>query len=134
MKFQGRVGIAVLGLIFIINLFAFYEIRNEEKSTAILLILIFLVMDAFFLNLTFKNHTTISDEDLITVHMGVFKSCIPCSEIISIKRTRSPLASMSMSFKRLDIKYKRGQVLMSVKDELTFLNELVKRNPRIQIL
>jgi Protein of unknown function (DUF1200). len=66
--------------------------------------------------------------------MGTFKAVIPCADIISIKRTHNPLASMSMSFKRFDVKYRGGQILMSVKDEPAFFAELVKRNPNIRIL
>ena len=133
MKFQGRIGVTLLIFLFILNLFAFWNIHEEGKTDIIIMVFIFLTIDALFLYLTLKNYTIISNEGLITICLGVFKTKIPCNEIISIKKTHNPLASMSMSFRRLDIVYKSGQVLMSVKDESAFISELVRRNPRIQV-
>jgi hypothetical protein len=48
MKFRGRIGVTILILVLIMNLFAFLGISGEEKSTVIFLIFIFLPMDIFF--------------------------------------------------------------------------------------
>ena len=132
-KFKGRIGVTILIFLFILNFFIFKGIGDEEKSSIIAIVFIMSAIDILFLYLTFKNYTTISEEELITVQLGFFKTSIPCDNIKSIKKTYNPLASMSMSFRRLDIVYKGGQVLMSVKDESAFTNELVRRNPRIQV-
>ena len=131
MKFKGRIGVTILMFLFILNFFIFKGIGDEEKSSIIMIVLLMSAIDIFFLYLTFKNYTMISEDGLITVYLGFFKTSIPCKNIKSIKKTYNPLASMS--FRRLDIVYMGGQVLMSVKDESAFVHELVKRNPRIQV-
>lgn len=58
---------------------------------------------------------------------------IQCTDIKSIKKTRNPLSSMSLSLKRLDIDYVGGRILISVKEEERFIGVLKKINPRIII-
>ncbi len=93
---------------------------------------IFLV-DTLLIDLSIRNYTIVRADGILEVRLGVFKQVIPCKDIKLIKRTRNPLAGMSLSSRRLDIRYMGGRALISVKDETNFLNTLKNMNSQIEI-
>ncbi|MFA9375879.1 MAG: PH domain-containing protein [Lachnotalea sp.] len=134
MKFPGRIGVGVLSLLIALNVVSLWTgFRDENTKTFILLCLIFFLVDALLIDLSIRNYTIIREDGILEVRLGFFKQVIPCKDIKLIKRTRNPLAGMSLSSKRLDVRYMGGRALISVKDETNFLNTLKDMNPQIEI-
>lgn len=70
----------------------------------------------------------------LMIRLGPIKMTIPYADIIRITPTRSLLASMATSSRRLEIKYgKFKYVHISPLDQDKFLRELKRRRPDINI-
>ena len=73
--------------------------------------IIFLIINAaFIIPIWINTHYTFTDKFLI-VKCGLSKPLgIPYKSIISIQKTKSPLASMALSLDRLEIKFRKGRI------------------------
>ncbi len=83
-----------------------------------------------FLGTTYR----VSEDGKIDILCGrFFKSTLDIMTIRSIKRTNSPLAAPAPSLDRVELRLgKFDTVMVSPKDQLGFINELVKINPLIE--
>ena len=133
-KFKGRIGVGVITLLIIINIMGILDtLKSGDIKTLMLLCIIFFLVDLLIIDLTIRNYSYITSDGILVVRLGVFKQQIPCKDIKCIKKTRNPLAGMSLSSKRLDIRYMGGRTFISVKDESNFFEALKSVNTRIEI-
>jgi hypothetical protein len=78
----------------------------------------------------------IVNEEYLTIKGGLaYKKIIPIKEIRIIKETNNPLAAPAGSMDRLEIRYKKSDsVIISPKNKMQFIHELVAKNPDIDVV
>ncbi len=67
------------------------------------------------------------EEERLVVRSGVFKSRIPYRDIQRVFPTRNPLSSPAWSLDRIAIVYGKTCVMVSPKDKVGFVTELMRR-------
>lgn len=89
---------------------------------------------AFTLHIFFSTTYRINTKNELLIKCGfLFKTVVDISKIKSIRRTRNPISSPAASLDRIELKYgKWDSVIISPKDKIKFVNELLKINPNIQ--
>lgn len=89
-------------------------------------------MWAFFVWLWFTTDYTV-DGDMLRIRCGPIKQTVAIEEIVSVRSTRNPLASLAFSLDRLEIRYRGGFTLISPLDKSGFIEVLQERNPSIEV-
>lgn len=133
MKFQGKIGV-VWWLALILMLKATVDTLNAVNTGSLMSMLaagIVIIVYTGCVHMTLKNYVLL-EESTMTVYLGIFKTTIPYKELLSVKKTKNPLASMAISFDRLEIRARKTSVIIAVKDKPGLVKELIKRNPKIE--
>lgn len=133
MKFQGKIGFWWWGVL-VLMLKATMDTLTEMQSGSLINFIVGAVVIIIYtgcVHLTLKNYV-ILNETTLTVYLGVFKTTIPYKEILSVKKTKNPLASMAISFDRLEIRAKKTSVIIAVKDKPGLVREMIKKNSKIE--
>lgn len=88
---------------------------------------------SFILHLFFKTQYTI-DHGELKIRCGFFSyQPIDIQTIKKISSTKNMMASLAPSFDRIEITYgKFDEVIISPKDKLSFVTDLIRINPRIK--
>jgi hypothetical protein len=120
--------LGILGMFITIIL---VEISNQTSNFTATAILIFTYI--FILHL-FYTTKYIIDDGILKIRSGfIHKLDIEIQSIKSISKTNSIMSSPAASFDRIEIKFgKFDSVLISPKDKIAFINNLVKINPNIK--
>lgn len=107
------------------------EISNQTSNFTATAILIFTYI--FILHLFYTNKYII-DDGILKIRSGfIHKLDIEIQSIKSISKTNSIMSSPAASFDRIEIKFgKFDSVLISPKDKIALINNLVKINPNIK--
>lgn len=92
-----------------------------------------LSITVFLFSMIARNYVFLNS-DTLTVYLGFLKLKITVADIISVKKTHNPLSSMGLSLDRIEIIWRKGCVLISVRDKDTFLKNLCSVNPQIKVL
>lgn len=97
-------------------------------------VMAFILFLAFLIGKLFTGIEYIIDGDeLIIKSSFLFTSKIAISSIKSVAKSRNPLSAPAASLDRLEIKYgKYDYALVSPKNKIEFINELLARNPNIE--
>ena len=133
-EFKGKVGIWWIFVILFVNLLLAYVFFISTETWAYIMILaIFMPFNAFSAIITMVNYVVLSDNRLL-IHFGLSKTYVECKDIISIKKTNSPLAGSALSFDRLLITTVKGKLIIAIKNKEDFINLLVKCNDRIGLI
>ena len=133
MKFQGKIGV-VWWLALILMLKATVDTLNEVNTESLLSMIVaggVIIIYTGCVHMTLKNYV-IFNEASLTVYLGIFKTTIPYKDILSVKKTKNPLASMAISFDRLEIRAKKTSVMIAVKDKPGLVREIIKRNSKVE--
>lgn len=134
MKYKGKIGFWWLIILIALNGLLAWIPFNLDKANMnpIFGIVTVIIIDIWFLYMTFRNYIVL-DETSMTIVLGVSKLKLRYDEIISIKKTRSPLASMALSLDRIEVISKTQQVYISVKNKEGLIKDLLSRNTGIVV-
>lgn len=115
-----------LGIPFI-DLESFFTLEN---LIAVIIIVVCVIPIAW---MWFRTGYKIEDAK-IKVQCGPFKWTVNIDDIQHIHKGKTFLSSPALSFDRLKVTYgKYNEICLSPKDEIYFLQLLIKENPRIQL-
>lgn len=135
MKLKARSGILIwiTTLALLTCTVAFATTYNEfDRIGGYLLILIILaastVLTASFI---LRNHLIV-DEQTIKVCFGITTTVVKTASVTSLKKVKDLTASASASARRIEIRYDRGSIYVSPKDEETFIKTVCSYNPNVQ--
>ncbi len=110
-----------------------FGIGISSASASIFSIITMVVLTIFVIWIWFGTYYILGHTNLL-IKSGPFTKILSLDQIISIKRTKNPLASFALSLNRLEIKcQKGGSILISPKDDVGFLKMLQEQNPGIKI-
>ncbi len=133
MNYKGKIGIWWYCILIFLGLLTVGLVVERSKANSfIVAITALLILDIWFLDMTFRNYVRIEEEKILVV-LGIFKQTINCNKVYSIKKSKNPLASMALSFDRLGIIYRNGYCMIAIKNKEDFINEVKKINNRIKI-
>ncbi len=136
-EFKSKVGygilIPVLALLVAITLLP--VITGSPIEATLTMVAIMLPVTSFILHIFFSTKYQINDRNELLIKCGfLYNSVVEISKIKSISSTRNPIASPAPSLDRIQLKYgKWDSVIISPKDKIELVNELLKINPNIQI-
>lgn len=135
MNFKGKIGLWYYGTILFVNgLFLWIFTLPEDHLSGIAIIyLVLILVNIFLFSMIVRNYVFLNS-DTLTVYLGFLKLKITVADIISVKKTHNPLSSMGLSLDRIEIIWRKGCVLISVRDKDTFLKSLCSVNPQIKVL
>lgn len=81
----------------------------------------------------FRTGYTISDSNIV-VYFGPFRKTINMDDIKKICKVKHPFTAPALSIDRMEIMYKKFDVItISPKKEREFIDQILKRNPHIQV-
>jgi hypothetical protein len=134
-KYPSKVSYILLSFVFLV----FYSpiipiwINNELNGKMIGTIGFLTLIFAFVLYLFFKTEYIIDNKEL-KINCGVFSyKPIAIEKIKEISRSKNIISSPAPSFDRIEIKYgKYNSVIISPKNEIHFVKDLIKINPSIK--
>ncbi len=140
MKFKGRAGniIWVTSILLLAGAFFAALQYNEFDSFGGYLTMVIIMGAAALLTFSFilRNYIMVS-EQTITVCFGMTTSRIPVASVVSLKKTKSIIASSSASVKRIEVAFIyrncRREIFISPKDEDGFLKQVCSYNPNIKV-
>lgn len=139
MSFKGKIGLWYYATILMVNSLFIWIIALPADSLSgkaagkIICILLLILLDVFLISMVIKNYCFL-DGGILTVYVGFLKLKITVSDILSIKKTHNPLSSMGLSLDRIELIWKKGCVLISVKDKNELIKSLCYVNPQIKVL
>lgn len=88
----------------------------------------------FILILSMTTQYIINENQLVVKSTWIVNERIDISKITKIEKSNSILSSPALSLDRLLVRYnKYDEVLISPKEKIEFINELLKINPNIEI-
>ena len=96
-------------------------------------LIIIIALVAFLVHLFLTTNYTISGNNLIIKCGFLYKSIIKIDNIKKLKETNNMLSSPATSLDRIAIYYGNTFILVSPKDKIEFIDNLIKLNPRIEI-
>lgn len=124
MKFRSKIdwwGYLLFTLFIFMSILLFIQ-KSNIVGTVVFLLNATIVIPVYVLTYY------ILEEEYLVIRCGFFKKRIKYSEIMSIKETRSSMASAALSLDRIEIKYKTSNmsdtVLISPVNKEYFLKEL----------
>jgi PH (Pleckstrin Homology) domain-containing protein len=129
----------VLGLIIWASIlvplgFIAYNLYQAFDLTELLIIILVFIPSIILLYVVwFRTRYFVSNETLKIKIGPLTEREVEISEIISVKRSFSLIASPANSFRRLEIRYRGGKVLISPVRESEFLLLLSQLNERVRI-
>ncbi|MCI9168592.1 MAG: hypothetical protein HFH01_10500 [Dorea sp.] len=112
-----------------------YQIQSDNLSVVFIgNLLLFLILDLYFVPAIFKNEVAISKKE-VTVKFGLLTKEIPIQGISCVRRMKNYQASFAASFDRVGIE-SRGMsaVFISLSDSEAFIRELMRKNRKIKYL
>ncbi len=123
----GLNGVALAALI--------YQVQTDNLSAIFIgNLLLFLLLDLYFLPPIFKNEVTISKKT-VTVKFGLLTKEIPIPGITCVRKMKSYSASFAASFDRVGIESRSmTAVFISLRDNEAFIKELMRKNRKIKYL
>lgn len=120
----------ILTLVFLLAILGFvlYDMHINDDEDFIIALVISIVTFVFsfimIVPMFFRNTVTIKD-NIIIVRFGIFTKKIAISNIEGINKTRSCLASYSLSLDQVEILHKKGKkVIIATKDNDDFIYEV----------
>lgn len=137
MKFKGKVAewfYAIMLLIAVILIPTIIStIRDKEIVDMIICLVMFILIELFFISIVLFNYVKLEDDYLLIV-FGFIKKKIPYDDILTLCATNNPLSSLAASLDRIEIKCKnKSIVLISLVDKEIFFSEIRKKNFKIVI-
>jgi hypothetical protein len=130
-RYNSKIGIGMVTIITLILIFASLPMIIFRNWTGLIIILALVV---FFIYLFLTTDYTISGKELIIKCGFLYKSVIKIDKITKLKETNNILSSPATSFDRIAIYYSDNIILVSPKDKIGFIDNLLKLNPRIEII
>jgi hypothetical protein len=134
-KYQTKISYGMLTVIFLLFFLPvlFGIINNGITSEFYVLLGILIPSYAFIVYLFFNTEYRIENNELIIKCGFLFEQKIDIKEIKTLKKTTNLISSPAPSFDRIEIKYgKFDEVLISLKDKVSFAKDLTKINPKIE--
>ena len=133
--FKSKVGYELLipVLFILILVYCLPIITGDYTGSKLTLTLIMVPCIAFVLHLFLMTSYRINEKDELVIKCGiVFNSKVNIHKITSARETRNPISSPAPSLDRIELKVGDAKrVIISPKDKIGFINELLKINPNI---
>jgi hypothetical protein len=134
-KYSSKVSYGLLTFIFLIfyGPLIYNLITNGWAEKMIIVIGFLSLIFAYILHLFFNTHYTIENSKF-KVKCGIFNyKPIDVEKIKEISNTKNIISSPAPSFDRIKIRYgKFNELIISPKDKLNFISDLIKINPNIK--
>ena len=129
-RYNSKIGIGIVTFITLILMFVSLPMIIFRIWIGMIIIL---ALAVFLIHLFLSTDYTISGNDLIIKCGFLYKSIIKIDKIMKLKETNNILSSPATSLDRIAIYYGNTFILVSPKDKIGFIDNLVKLNPRIEI-
>ncbi len=138
MKFKGKVAewfyVIILFLAVILISTIISTIRDKEIIDMIICLVMFILIELFFISIVLFNYVKLEDDYLLIV-FGFVKKKIPYDDILTLCATNNPLSSLAASLDRIEIKCKnKSIVLISLLNKEDFFREISKKNAGIIVM
>ena len=133
-RFKSKVSYGTLGVIFILFFtpIIIETINNGITKNFFVLNGILILVYAFILYLFLSTEYTIDKEKLKIKSGFIYNKYLNIDKIKSITKTNNPISAPAASFDRIEIHFEKfSSVIISPKDKIGFVKELIKRNPNI---
>lgn len=132
--YQSKISYGLLSLITLLFVsIIVFEILNSRSFETTLIPSGILILVSFFMIHLFLSTRYIIAGEILKIRSGfIYKKDLEIKKIISISKTSNIISSPAASFDRIELKYgKFGSVIISPKDKTSFIEHLIKINPRI---
>lgn len=132
MKYKGKTAVWFYAMALCMNLMIpFLCLQSQEQLSGgetgrIIGVIALLASDLLILPMIVRNYVILEEEELL-IRVGFFTQRVRYGEIESIKKTHNPLSSMALSLDRIEIKWRNGDVMVSVQEREAFIEELNRR-------
>ncbi|WP_339917709.1 PH domain-containing protein [Yeosuana marina] len=95
--------------------------------------IVILVLTAIFMIHLFFSTKYMIVDDILKIRSGfIYKKNLEIKKILSISKSSTLISSPAASFDRIELKYGTfSSVVISPKDKISFIKELMKINPNI---
>jgi len=131
MKLRGKVAGWWYLIMVSINLTAIISIMTIGSMTWTLIMAgIFAILDIIMGSWTLRNYVLLYSDHFV-FGFGFTSRKIAYSEIITIRKTHSMLAGAALSLDRLEVRTQTGLMIISLKENDMFVNEVIKFNPSV---
>lgn len=133
-KFKSKVSYGTLGIILLLFFVPIIigTINNGITKNFFVLNGILIPVYAFILYLFLSTEYTIDKEKLKIKSGFIYNKYLNIDKITSITKTNNPISAPAASFDRIEIHFEKfNSVIISPKDKIGFVKELIKRNPNI---
>ncbi len=136
--FPSRKGLLVWLVVLILASLGTFNVYNAivgmQTSAIVISVAVWLPILAFILTIFLGTGYTIKDDQLIVKIGPITADTVDIKDIWTAHRTYTLLSAPANSIKRLRIKYKGGEVVISPDRENEFLETLKELNPTIEVL
>lgn len=133
MKYKGKRGVIWLLVLMVYQLaFVWCIVKRDSYQGFWMCIVLLLLGDILLLALNARTYVML-EKKTMTVVLGFAKLVIDCDKIHSVEKSKSPIASMALSFERLKILYGNDCVYVSVQNNDELVKGLVAINPSIKV-
>lgn len=128
-RYQGKV--AIWYYLFVVACNVVMIVAFCDSGNVVFDMILFLATNLLLVPFAVKNYVEITNGEM-RVTFGFCHVTMKIEEIVSIRETLDPIASMAASLDRIEIKTRNSSVLISVKEKKVFMQELVNQNSNIQ--
>ena len=133
-RFKSKVSYGTLVVIFLLFFAPIIigTINNGITKNFFVLNGILILVYAFILYLFLSTEYAIDKEKLKIKSGFIYNKYLNIDKIKSITKTNNPISAPAASFDRIEIHFEKfNSVIISPKDKIGFVKELIKRNPNI---
>lgn len=134
-EFKSKVGYEILipVLTITVGVILIPMMTGAPIEAIVTMTVIILPTIAFILHMFYQTSYRIVNDKLLIKSGFLYQSELYIYQINSVTKTRNLIASPAASLDRIEVKYgKWDSVIISPKDKVEFMNELLKINPKIQ--
>jgi hypothetical protein len=137
--FKSRIGLFIWGFVWLIVasvfFFMFRAVYFNPTPVGIVILVVLLIPTSTFLIYIMTGIQYLIDDNNLIIKVGRFTEReIPIKNIQSLERTYNPLSSPANSLKRIKIRYRYGQIMISPGNEKSFIRFLMLKNSQIKLI
>lgn len=134
--FKSAFGFTIVTLmtVLFVSIIAFMVYKSEPLEVMFTVGSIFLLVYGFCLHLNISTEYTIVETGVLKVRCGIFfNKSFDIDKIKSVSKSNSLVSSPAPSLDRIELTYgKFDTIVISPKDKIEFVKELIKVNPKIE--
>ncbi len=135
--YQSRISPVLWSITWFIIIGVFYltimpVVEHPKLHDIVILLVLWIPILVFLLIVMLGMRYIIKSKELIIKIGPIIERKIPIQDILSLHRSYNLISSPASSLKRLKVKYKKGEVLISPTNEKEFIGFLKSINPTIK--